>query len=78
MRRFCHHWRKKEYYMDILSVISDRRSLREYDDIPVPEEVRGQVLHAALRAPTAGALMLYSIIEIDSQETKDALSHTCD
>ena len=64
--------------MDTLSLIGNRKSLREYSDLPVTEEVRGSVLNAALRAPTAGALMLYSIIEIDSLEIKEALSHTCD
>ena len=64
--------------MDALSLINQRKSLRVYSDRPVPPEVRSQVLNAALRAPTAGALMLYSIIEIDSPELKEALSHTCD
>ena len=64
--------------MDTLSVIHNRKSIRIYDDRPVTAETRSQVLHAALRSPTAGALMLYSIIEIESQEIKEALSHTCD
>lgn len=64
--------------MDTLSLIRNRKSLRAYDDRPVADEVRSKVLQAALRAPTAGALMLYSIIEIEAREVKDALSHTCD
>lgn len=64
--------------MDALTLIGQRKSLRAYDDRPVTQEVRSLVLNAALRAPTAGALMLYSIIEIDSPELKEALSHTCD
>ena len=64
--------------MDTLSLIDQRKSLRVYDDRPVCAKVREQVLRAAIRAPTAGALMLYSIIEIDSPELKEALSHTCD
>jgi len=63
---------------ETLSLIDRRKSLRVYDDRPVDAETREQVLHAALRSPTAGALMLYSIIEIESPELKEALSHTCD
>ena len=64
--------------MDTLSLIHQRKSLRAYADRPVSGEVREKVLQAALRAPTAGALMLYSIIEIELPELKEALSHTCD
>lgn len=64
--------------MDTLELIKRRRSLRIYDDRPVPPEVRQQILQAALSAPTAGALLLYAIIEIEDAELKEALSHTCD
>lgn len=64
--------------MDTLTLIKQRKSLRVYDGRPVPSEVRRQVLEAAISAPTAGALMLYSIIEIDDPVLKEALSHTCD
>lgn len=64
--------------MDTLELIERRKSLRAYDDRPVQQETRRKILESALRAPTAGALMLYSIIEIDSPELKEALSHTCD
>jgi FMN reductase (NADPH)/FMN reductase [NAD(P)H] len=40
--------------------------------------VKDQVLAAAMRAPTAGNLMLYSIIEVRDQAIKDALVKTCD
>lgn len=64
--------------MDTLTLLEQRKSLRVYDSRPVTPEVRNQVLHAAIRAPTAGALMLYAIIEIDDPMLKEALSHTCD
>lgn len=64
--------------MDAISLINQRKSLRAYAGRPVCADVRRQILNAALRAPTAGALMLYSIIEIESPELKEALSHTCD
>jgi len=33
---------------------------------------------ATLRAPTAGAMMLYSVLEIDDQTLKEKLAETCD
>lgn len=64
--------------MDTLNLLKNRKSLRRYDDRPVPIEVRRQILEAALSAPTAGALSLYAFIEIDDPGLKEALSHTCD
>ena len=52
--------------------------MRTYDDKPVTEEELQAILEAAMRAPTAGNQMLYSIIVIRSQETKEKLSKSCD
>jgi len=62
----------------VLEVILNRKSIRAYEDRPVPPETRRQLLEAALRAPTAGNMMLYSILEITDQSIKDTLARTCD
>ncbi len=62
----------------VLEVIHQRKSVRAYEDRPIPDEVREAILDAALRAPTAGNMMLYSIIEVRDQRTKDTLARTCD
>ncbi|MFX0046112.1 MAG: nitroreductase family protein, partial [Candidatus Hermodarchaeota archaeon] len=36
------------------------------------------IIHSAFRAPTAGAMMHYSIIEVTEQKVKDRLVETCD
>ena len=36
------------------------------------------ILQAAMRAPTAGNMMLYSIIDVENQALKDRLAVTCD
>jgi nitroreductase len=59
-------------------VFFGRRSTRQYADTPVAPEMKRSILEAALRAPTAGNMMLYSIIEVDDQAVKDRLSVTCD
>jgi FMN reductase (NADPH)/FMN reductase [NAD(P)H] len=61
-----------------IDVIMKRRSIRAYSDEPITEEQKTIILEATLRAPTAGNMMLYSILEIESQELKDKLSETCD
>ena len=61
-----------------LSTIENRRSLRNFASTPLSAEEKDTILHAAMRAPTAGNLMLYSIIEIEDQNLKDQLAVSCD
>jgi nitroreductase len=61
-----------------LHIIQARRSTRQYDTTPLIQHEKDAILSAAMRAPTAGAMMLYSIIEVDSQSLKDRLVDTCD
>lgn len=61
-----------------LELIERRRSVRRYADRPIQEADREAVLHAALRAPTAGNQMLYSIVEIEDPRIKARLAETCD
>jgi len=61
-----------------LKLIHDRRSTRLYDPTPLTQQEKDTILHAAMRAPTAGAMMLYTIIEIEEQVLKDQLAVTCD
>ncbi len=61
-----------------LDIIHSRKSVRAYEDVPIRPEDKDKILHAAMRAPTAGNMMLYSIIEIRDQTMKDTLVATCD
>jgi len=61
-----------------LTLIHNRRSTRKYADTPVTREEKDAILSAAMRAPTAGNMMLYSIIEVEDQALKDRLADTCD
>jgi FMN reductase (NADPH)/FMN reductase [NAD(P)H] len=62
----------------VLETIHQRKSVRAYEEKPLPEDVRDMILKSAMRAPTAGNMMLYSIIEVSDQETKNKLVDTCD
>jgi nitroreductase len=61
-----------------LEIIHNRRSVRNYRDEPLRREEKDAILEAAMRAPTAGNMMLYSIIEVEDQALKDRLAVTCD
>lgn len=61
-----------------LDLLNNRMSLRKYKDKPVSEEDLNQILRGAMRAPTAGNMMMYSILVIKNEEKKKRLSETCD
>lgn len=61
-----------------LEILYQRKSVRIYSDQPVSAEDRDLILNASLRAPTAGNMMLYTIIEVEDQALKDRLAVTCD
>jgi nitroreductase len=61
-----------------LEVIENRRSVRAYLQEALSEEEKQAILNSAMRAPTAGGMMLYTIIEVEDQALKDRLAETCD
>lgn len=54
-----------------LQLIHQRRSVRAYEDRRVDKDTVDAIIHAAMRAPTAGNLMLYSILEIADAAIKE-------
>jgi FMN reductase (NADPH)/FMN reductase [NAD(P)H] len=62
----------------VIETILKRKSVRAYEKKEISAEVREELLHSTLRAPTAGNLMLYSIVEVADQRIKDKLVETCD
>jgi len=62
----------------VIELLLQRRSVRAYEDRTLAQEAKDQILEATLRAPTAGNLMLYSIVEISDQRSKDDLARLCD
>ena len=61
-----------------IELIMHRHSTRTYDPTPLTQEEKDTILQATMRAPTAGAMMLYTIIEVEDQSLKDKLADTCD
>ncbi len=63
---------------EVLRQLHDRRSVRVYEDRPVEAEVKQAILEAAIQAPTAGNMALYTILDITDPEMKQKLSVSCD
>jgi nitroreductase len=63
---------------EILNQLKNRKSVRQYEDKPIPKDLKDEILQAAFEAPTAGAMMLYTIIDVTDQTLKAKLSVTCD
>ena len=62
----------------VMEVLMKRKSVRAYKGREISPEVRAEILKATMRAPTAGNLILYSILEVTDQSIKDKLAVTCD
>lgn len=62
----------------ILNQLHARKSVRVYEDRPIEPEVKRAILEAAIQAPSAGNMALYTILDITDQAIKDALAKSCD
>ncbi|MGI1659733.1 MAG: nitroreductase family protein [Desulfitobacterium sp.] len=63
---------------EVLTQIKNRKSVRVFEERPIDSETKKQILSAAFEAPTAGAMMLYTILDITDQSLKDKLAVLCD
>ena len=63
---------------EVLQQLHTRKSVRVYEDRPVAPEVKQAILEAAIQAPSAGNMALYTILDITDQAIKDKLAVSCD
>lgn len=63
---------------EVLRQLHQRKSVRVYEDRPVEENVKQAILEAAIQAPSAGNMALYTILDITDPELKQKLSVSCD
>ena len=63
---------------EVLRQLHERKSVRVYEDRPIEGEVKQAVLEAAIQAPSAGNMALYTILDITDAEMKQKLSVSCD
>ena len=63
---------------EVLKQIKHRKSMRVFENKAISAELKKEILNAAFEAPTAGAMMLYSILDITDEKLKKQLSVQCD
>ena len=63
---------------EVIKTINKRASLRKYKEKEISKEDLDIIINSAIKAPTAGNMMMYSILKITDEKTKETLSKTCD
>lgn len=63
---------------DVLNQIKNRKSVRVFEEKLITADIKKEILNAAFEAPTAGAMMLYSILDITDEVLKERLALICD
>jgi len=62
----------------IIENLLNRKSVRVFENKPIPGDIKQEILLAAINAPTAGNQQMYTILDITDQTIKDRLAITCD
>lgn len=62
----------------VIEALSARKSVRVYEKRPIEESKRHLILQAALQAPTAANMQLYTIIEVVDPALREGLSELCE
>ena len=63
---------------ETLKIIENRRTIRAYSKKKLSQKEIDTIIRGAIRAPTAGNMMMYSILQITELEMKEKLVKTCD
>jgi nitroreductase len=63
--------------MDVLECIHTRRSIRKYQDIPIPFELAGRVVEAGMQAPTAGNIQDYRFVIVENKAKRAQIAEAC-
>lgn len=61
-----------------IELMHSRKSIRAYDEREISPEDKRAILEAAIQAPSAGNMNLYTILDITDPELKERLAVTCD
>lgn len=62
----------------VIRSLYSRKSVRVFEERPITDECKKEILLAAMEAPTAGNQQLYTILDITDQDLKDKLAVSCD
>lgn len=61
-----------------VKMLLERKSVRVYTEEPITDTEKQLILKAAIEAPTAGNMTLYTVLDITDGEIRKKLSVTCD
>jgi len=64
--------------VSLLDTVLSRASLRDFERKEVPEQVTKQILHAGIRAPSAGNIQPRSFIIVKDENVKEQLYDLCE
>jgi nitroreductase len=64
--------------MDVLEAIHQRRSIRDFVDRPVPDEVIWQVIEAGTWAPSAGNMQAWEFVVVKDSQARRKVVDTTD
>ena len=59
---------------DVIKELFERKSVRVYSDEMIEEDKKKLIIDAAIQAPTAGNMTLYSIIDVENSRNKRKIS----
>ncbi|MGM9941852.1 MAG: nitroreductase family protein [Bulleidia sp.] len=62
----------------ISELLQQTRSMRDFEDREIPQDIRDDILACACAAPTGGNQQAYTIIDITDQNLKEKLAVSCD
>ncbi|ADW20844.1 MULTISPECIES: nitroreductase family protein [Thermus] len=60
--------------MDLLPILAQRRSVRRFKPVPMPEDDLEKLLFALQRAPTDASAQLYSVIRVQDHGLRDQVA----
>ena len=63
---------------EVIRQIKERKSVRVFEEKVISTEIKNEIINAAFQAPTAGNMMLYSILDVTDEDLKKKLAVTCD
>ena len=66
------------YDNDVITLLRESRSTREYTEQEISPEIKEQILLAGCAAPTGGNQQPYTILDITDHSIQNQLSELCD
>ena len=62
--------------MDLMEAIHERRSIRKYEDRPIPQEVVDQLMEAVMWSPSWANTQCWELVKVDDPAQREALQQT--